>query len=147
MTTSNDLITLIKANDWNARYPAKEEDIATMEDTFGPLPEDYKALLEFSDGGSIYDHGVPLIIYSIIEVLGLVRDKELYTHIPQSLIFGGNGGGVIYCFDLRPGKDKQVFFVSEQDAWFNPDVYNKLWYQGTTLTDTIQRIINNEKLF
>jgi hypothetical protein len=146
MTKSNDLITLITANDWNKRYPALPEDIRKLEDIFGTLPGDYKALLEFSDGGSIYDHKVPLIIYSISEVMGIFRDEELYTYIPESLIFGGDGGGIIYCFDLRPGKDKRVFFTSEQEAWFEPNVYNVLRYEGTTLTDTIQRIINNEKL-
>jgi hypothetical protein len=147
MTTYDDLIALVTANEWNRRNPALPESIHELEDTFGPLPEDYKALLAFSDGGSIYGKGVPLIIFGVLEVLGLFRDRELYTHIPQSIIFGGDGGGLIYCFDLMPGKDRRVFVTSEQEAWFDPDVYNHLRYEGTTLTDTIQRIINNEKLF
>jgi DNA-binding NtrC family response regulator len=40
-----------------------------------------------------------------MEVLEIARDKDPYKNIPQSLNFGGDDGGIIYCFDLRPGKE------------------------------------------
>jgi hypothetical protein len=68
----------------------------------------------------------------------------MYKQISPSLNFGGDGGGLIYCFDLRPGKEQHVFLIGEFEADVDPDVYNKLIYEGTTLTDSIQRFINNE---
>lgn len=94
----------------------------------------------------MYGKATPFIVYTVVEVLALCRENDLYKYIPQSLIFGGDGGGTIYCFDLRPGQGKQVFFIREEDAGYDPNAYSNIVFSGTTLTDTMYRIINNEKL-
>lgn len=131
---------------WDKQNPATEQDIQSLEAAFGTIPEDYKALLLQSNGVSIRGKKTPFILYSVSEVLALFREKDLYKYIPQSLIFGGDGGGTIYCFDLRPGKEQAVFFIREEEAGYEPNAYNYVVFNGTTLTDTIQRIVNNEKL-
>jgi cell wall assembly regulator SMI1 len=146
MSTTNELISLISTQEWDTQSPATEQDIQSLEAAFGPIPEDYKALLLFSNGGSLYGKKTPFIAYSVIEVLALFREKDLYKFIPQSLIFGGDGGGTIYCFDLRPDKGQQVFFIREEDAGYDPNAYSNVVFNGTTLTDTLKRIVNNEKL-
>jgi len=146
MNTSHELIKLISTQEWDTQHPATAADIQSLEAAFGNIPEDYKALLLFSNGGSLYGKKTPFIAYSVTEVLALFREKDLYKHIPQSLVFGGDGGGTIYCFDLRLDKGQSVFFIREEDAGYDPNAYNNLVFTGTTLTDTIQRIVNNEKL-
>lgn len=140
------IIDLINTPDWDKQNPATAQDIQSLEAAFGPIPEDYKALLLYSNGGSLYGKKTPFIIYSVIEVLALFREKDLYKFIPQSLVFGGDGGGTIYCFDLRADKGQAVFFIREEDAGYEPNAYNYVVFNGSTLTDTIQRIVNNEKL-
>jgi hypothetical protein len=103
-------------------------------------------LLLFSNGGSLYGKKTPFIAYAVTEVLALFREKDLYKYIPQSIIFGGDGGGTIYCFDMRADQEQHVFFIREEDAGYVPDAYNNVVFNGTTLTDTLQRIVNNEKL-
>ncbi|SFW12325.1 SMI1/KNR4 family protein [Chitinophaga sancti] len=146
MSTSNELINMISTQEWDSQNPAAASAIESLEAAFGAIPEDYKALLLFSNGGSLYGKKTPFIVYSVAEVLALFKEKDLYKYIPQSLIFGGDGGGTIYCFDLRPDKGQQVFFIREEDAGYEPNAYSNIVFSGTTLTDTIQRIVNNEKL-
>lgn len=140
------IIDLISIPDWDKQDPASPQDLQLLEAAFGPIPEDYKALLLFSNGGSLYGKKTPFIAYSVTEVLALFREKDLYKYIPQSIIFGGDGGGTIYCFDLRAGQGQHVFFIREEDAGYDPDAYKNIVFNGTTLTDTLQRIVNNEKL-
>lgn len=139
-------IDLISTPDWDKQDPATAQDLQLLEAAFGPIPEDYKALLLYSNGGSLYGKKTPFIAYAVTEVLALFREKDLYKFIPQSIVFGGDGGGTIYCFDLRAGKEQHVFFIREEDAGYEPDAYSNIVFNGTTLTDTLQRIVNNEKL-
>jgi hypothetical protein len=43
-------IDLINTPDWDKQDPATAQDIQSLEAAFGPIPEDYKALLLFSNG-------------------------------------------------------------------------------------------------
>lgn len=137
---------LLNDPEWRGRKPAAAADIKLLEDTFGPLPADYTALLKQSNGGSIYGRETTLVIWSVKEVTQLHEEGDYYAYIPESLIFGSDGGGTVYCFDLRPGKDHAVFFIRHEDASSDPDAYNYVRYNGPGLSDTIARILNNEKL-
>ncbi len=117
-----------------------------MENTFGTLPADYRALLAATDGCGLSGFKTPLNVFSVREVLALHREHDLYTLVPQSLIFGGDGGGVLFAFDLRPGRAQRVFAILQEDACFSPDAYERLLFEGSTLTDLLERIINGEKL-
>lgn len=137
---------LLNDPEWSNRNPASTDDIKLMEDTFGQLPADYKELLEKSNGGSIYAYTTNLVIWSIKEVTQLHEEGDYYEYIPESLIFGSDGGGTVYCFDLRPGKDHAVFFIRHENSSSDPDAYDHVRYNGPSLSDTIARILNNEKL-
>jgi len=79
-----------------------------------------------------------------MEVLALFREHDLYENIPQSLIFGGDGGGTVYCYDLRTKNDKgnyDVFFVKEEEAY-----YDKIFFRTSSLTELVEKIVKNEKL-
>ncbi len=53
---TNDIIEILKQNGWNSfSGSATEEEIANLETTFDvKIPEDYKQILMFSKGGSLY---------------------------------------------------------------------------------------------
>lgn len=131
---------------WSKRLPATADEIKAMEDRFGPLPADYKALLEQSNGGSIYGFSTSFIVWSTKEVIQHHKEGDYYEYIPASVIFGSDGGGTIYCFDLRPGKDQSVFFIRHEISSSEPDAYEHIEFEGTTFTDTVRRVLNNEKL-
>ena len=143
MTT---LVELLRRNRYDANTPADPDALARLEATFGALPDDYRALLADADGCSLSGFKTPLIVFSVREVLALHRGHDLYTRVPRSLIFGGDGGGVLFAFDLRPGRGQRVFAVLEDDARAAPDAYARLVFEGTTLTDLVQRLVNGEKL-
>ena len=97
----NNLIEKVTKNGWQARKPAAREEIDQLREKFKiALPEDYEQLLNYSNGGSLYGFRTPFILYSITEVLALFREHDLYESLPASLIFGGDGGGTIYTYDL-----------------------------------------------
>lgn len=146
MKPADRLLSLLTGPHWNKQSPASPESVAALSAAFGALPAEYEALLAFSDGGSLTGRATPFIVYSVTEVLALFREHDLYRYIPRSLVFGGDGGGTIFCFDLRPGKEQRVFFTREEEAGYEPEVYSRLVFEGTTLTDTIERVLNNEKI-
>ena len=132
---------LLEKNKWCGSKSSSQNDIDLIEATFKTtLPNDYKELLQFSNGGALEGFETPFIIYTIKEVIILFKEYDFYKNIPNSLIFGGDGGGTLYCHDLRNEK-ATIFFVKED----NID-YEKSIFRSSTLTSTILKIINNEKL-
>ena len=136
-------LELLKQNGWNPRVPAAPAEIQKLQDAFKvALPDDYEEVLLNSNGCSLYEFKSPLIIWSTIEVLALFREHDLYQDIPESLIFGGDGGNTLYCYDLRTKDDKgsyEVFLVKEDDA-----LYDEIFYRTLSLTELVQHIVNNE---
>ena len=136
-------LELLKQNGWNPRKPAPPEEIQKLKDAFKiVLPSDYEELMLNSNGCSVYQFEATLIIWSTIEVLALFREHDLYKGIPESLIFGGDGGGTLYCYDLRTKDEKGsygVFLVKEDDA-----LYDEIYYRTSSLTELLRHIVNNE---
>ena len=132
---------ILESDHWRIRKPADKEDVLKLKQKFKiSLPEDYEEILMFSNGGSLQGYKTAFILFSIMEVLALYKEYDLYENIPESLIFGGDGGGTLYCYDLRYEKPS-IFFVREDNIG-----YEKIIYNSPTLTETILKIVNNEKL-
>jgi len=140
-----DIVELLKTNGWTPRKPATEDEILRLKEAFKiDLPRDYEQLMRASNGCSLEGFEAPLIIWSVMEVLALFREHDLYENIPQSLIFGGDGGGTDYCFDLRSKNDQgsyDVFFVKEDESF-----YDRVFFRTSSLTDMVVRIVNNENI-
>lgn len=134
------IVQLVSENGWNGRKPATEEELQTLIKNFGSLPDDYLALMRFSNGGSLYGFSTPLIVYSVIEVMALFSEHDLYENIPGTLIFGGDGGGSIYCFDLRNDDKKVIVFREDTDG------YDDLVNSVGSLTEMVMGIIKNERI-
>ncbi len=139
---TNDIIEILKQNGWNS-FPnvATEEDIANLEKTFNTkIPEDYKKLLRFSDGGSLYGFKTPLTFYPVETILVLYDEFDYYQDIPQSLIFGNDGGSTIYAYDLRD-EQMNILFFRLDDAR-----YDNIIYEAESLSDLIIDIISNKQI-
>ena len=135
------IVEILENTKWWKREPATEEEISLLEKSFGKnLPPDYIALLRFSNGASLYDFVTPLTVFSISEVLALYKEFDLYANIPHSLIFGGDGGGTIYTYDLRD-EHKPVLFFREDDTRYESNIY-----KADTLSQMVSEIVNNKKL-
>jgi hypothetical protein len=145
MNQNINIVEILHDNNWDTSKPAREEDLLQLKKSFKvDLPEDYEKLLQQSNGSGLYGFKTPLTIFTIREVLALFREHDLYKKIPQSLIFGADGGGTLYCYDLRSKNEEgsyNVFLVREDDIG-----YEKMIFQSPSLTDTILRIIDGEKI-
>ena len=67
------------------------------------LPEDYFALLAFSNGG---EGSLPIppfnfVLYSAEEAVRIERESTFKDFFSGLFVFGGNGGGEAIAFDLR----------------------------------------------
>ncbi len=140
---TKDIIEILKQNNWDANSkPATIDDINQLEDRFIiKIPEDYKQVLMFSNGGSLRgDFQTPLIIYHIDEVLVLHEEFDYYQDVPESLIFGADGGGTIYAYDLRDDQMRILFFRLGDAR------YDNIIYEAESLSDLILDVVSNKKI-
>lgn len=143
-----DIVSLVKRNGWAHRHTSEEAEIAAWEKQSGyAFPEDYKALLRFSNGGSLERVETQFVLFGITECRALHREHDYYTYIPQSVVFGADGGGTIYFFDHRPGSNGQVLAIRHEYTMMFENAYDHIEAQAPTLTELIQRIVNKEKLY
>lgn len=79
-----------------------QEEIKSVEDEFGvSLPEDYQTFLRTSGGGEGFIGEQYLIIWSANELVPFNAEYEVNKYAPGILMFGSNGGGEGFAFDLR----------------------------------------------
>jgi len=140
------LLALLQSHGWKGNIPVVPGEVETVAQRFGiaRLPPDYQEVLTHSNGGSLYGFKTPLILFSVQEVLQLYREHDLYSHMAGSLIFGADGGGTLYAYDLRIHRESgayQVFFVREDDSG-----YDKAIFRAPGLFSVAVRIIQGDKL-
>jgi hypothetical protein len=90
--------------EWSSRHPARKEEIEQLSQVApGPLPNEYVALLRYSNGGE-GPLALPPFYFMLYEV-DLAREinenadqRELY---PGYFVIGSNGGLEIVAFDTR----------------------------------------------
>jgi hypothetical protein len=138
--TSPDLVSVLERHGWQGHVPASGAELSALEAVFGPLPPEYEALLRHSNGGSLAGFKTPLIVFHTTEVLALHREHDLYEAVPRSLIFGGDGGGTVYLFDLR-GPARPVLFLREDRLR-----YDAVVFEAAGLGEVVDRIVRGEKL-
>lgn len=137
----SDLVSTLVAHGWEGfAGAATPDELAALEAAFATeLPSDYAAVLRFSNGGSLYGFQLPVILYHPVEVLALYREFDFYEAIPRSIIFGGDGGGTIFVFDLREGNRKQVLVLDQGDTR-----YDYVLGSFASLSDMITALVANE---
>ncbi len=136
------LITeLLIENGWLKNPPGKKEDIEKLEGGFNVnLPNDFKQILMFSNGGTLEGYQTAINIFHSDEILALYKEFDLYEDIPQSLIFGGDGGGIFYCYDLRK-KDLPILIFSEDEM-----NYQNVQGHEESIMKMIEKLVKDKNL-
>lgn len=103
MSEKEELPALLRAHEgetWRPRPPASEADVAAVEKQLGlKFPADYRRLLTYSDGGSLYGSGSRVIFFRLRDLLEFNPDLELSPDLADMLIFGDDEGDFIFYFD------------------------------------------------
>jgi len=99
---------------WSCNPPAREDDILRLiESCQVKLPDEYLALLRFSNGGE-GDLALPpllFVLFDVDEVLKTWSDSFYREEFPHFLFFGGNGGLEQIAFDLKRGEPYPIVMI------------------------------------
>jgi len=100
--------------EFNVKDGAKEIDIAGAEAALQwTLPLDYKTFLGRSNGGEGFVGQNYLILWASEELAQFNNEYEVQDYAPGLILFGSDGGGEGYAFDMRttPAPIVQVPFI------------------------------------
>ena len=90
---------------FNKNPPAQGNSIRDFESESGiKLPTEYVQFLEASDGGEGFLGEAYLILWRIGELKEMNKAYQVAEYAPGLLLFGSDGGGEAFAFDLRSGK-------------------------------------------
>jgi hypothetical protein len=83
--------------------PANLSDIRLFEEEYGrPLPVDYVAFLMYANGGNGFVDGHSYIsLWRVEEITKLNDAYKVAEYMPGLLVFGSDGGGEAFAFDVR----------------------------------------------
>lgn len=120
--------------------PALTEAVESFEQLYGEeLPSDYRAFLFITNGGQgfVGDNGF-VNLWRVEELSSLNDAYEVRQRLPGLLVFGSNGGGEAFGFDIRriPWSVVQVPFLdmSWETAWQKGSSFREFLarlYEGT----------------
>ena len=92
----------LNEKDWLLNSPAPTEAILEVEGILGhPLPRAYKTFLEHHNGGEGRVPDYYVIFWEVGDLIEFNRDYEVAEYAPGIFVFGSNGGGEGYAFDMR----------------------------------------------
>jgi hypothetical protein len=98
--------------EFDANGPPPIQIMEDVEHHFGcTLPADYKDFMSVQDGGEGFIGGHYLILWRSGELIEFNRDYEVVTYAPGLLLFGSNGGGEAFAFDIRPSEEMKIRMV------------------------------------
>jgi hypothetical protein len=103
------------------------------------LPDDYKNFMKNHNGGEGFIGEQYLIIWKVSEILTYNHEYEVAKYAPGHLIFGSNGGGEAFAFNVFDGKIKILPFIgmSLEDSE----------YIAETFHDFIIRLSESDEIF
>ena len=85
---------------WSAQPPADPNELAKVEEQFGVrLPEDYRELLLYSDGGTVEGPKIEMNFESIEGLYGQNDDERFSEGLPGMFVIGDDGFGGIFFYD------------------------------------------------
>jgi hypothetical protein len=87
---------------FNANPPASAAALREFECKAGlRLPEEYVQFLRQADGGEGFIGNAYLILWRVAELVELNRAYQVAEYAPGLLLFGSDGGGEAFAFDMR----------------------------------------------
>lgn len=105
---------LIEGANWSGNPSANSEAIDRLRKVAGVhLPEDYYRFLKFSDGGEgplAIDPGY-IVIDSAEDAASQKENKIFDEFFPGFFMFGGNGAGELFAFDVRDLKPWPIVMI------------------------------------
>jgi len=123
--------------DLELNKPASIELIQDVEKNLGiKFPEDYIDFMLFSNGceGSIGENYI--ILWNTEDIIENNENYEVQTYAPNIVIFGSNGGGEAFGFDMRNKNIKYIMLPFMFD-------YNDIIDQGYFLNDFFERLYSD----
>src|SRR4051812_43628903 len=101
------LVEILKKFDSNC--PLSTEVMENVERQYGlELPTDYKLFMSSHDGGEGFIGEQYVILWRGSELIQFNREYEVEKYAPGLLLFGSNGGGEGFAFDMRPGENMRI---------------------------------------
>jgi cell wall assembly regulator SMI1 len=93
--------------------PARCDEIETFErEAAITLPPDYHEFLRFTDGGEGFiGPNSYAMLWKANELLQFNSDYQVKDYAPGLLLFGSNGGGEAFAFDLRAQVEQSVVSI------------------------------------
>ncbi len=99
---------------WNGNAPAEAGALERLRRVAGvELPDEYLKFLAFSDGGEgplAIDPGY-VVIDPAADAADQKEEKTFEEFFPGFFMFGGNGGGELFAFDLRGSRPWPVVMI------------------------------------
>jgi hypothetical protein len=87
---------------FNGNPPAHVSSIQKFESDAGLLlPQDYKEFLQEADGGEGFVGDAYVIFWRVRELLEMNKAYQVAEYAPGLLLFGSDGGGEGFAFDVR----------------------------------------------
>ena len=65
------------------------------------LPDDYLQFLQYSDGGEGFIGNAYVMLWRLEELLDLNQGYKVEEFAPELFLFGSDGGGEAFAFDMR----------------------------------------------
>ena len=89
-------------NEFVSTFESKEDDVLAVEKEYDTtLPSDYRSFLTTRGGGEGFVGEQYVILWSAKEIVPFNHGYEVKEYAPGLLLFGSNGGGEGFAFDLR----------------------------------------------
>jgi hypothetical protein len=135
----------LKPREWNRWAPVSKEELKALEQSLGlQLPTDFRELLLYSNGGSIYGHVTPLVLFSVEEIDVYIREAEYEKYLPGMMTIGTDSGDAIFALDPYNRLERGAFAVYLADL--GALCLTRLAYVGQNITELIRRVLNDENL-
>ena len=88
--------------DFTVTNGGTEQDVLSINNEYGiELPQDYRAFLTSQGGGEGFIGKQYLRLWHAHELIPFNREYQVQEYAPGLLLFGSNGGGEGFAFDLR----------------------------------------------
>lgn len=97
---------------FDANGPSTDETMDAVEKHFGCLlPAQYKRFMSAYGGGEGFIGRQYVILWKTSELIEFNRDYEVAKYAPELLLFGSNGGGEAFAFDIRGTEGMKIRIV------------------------------------
>jgi SMI1 / KNR4 family (SUKH-1) len=88
--------------EFNGNPPADAASLQRFQTEAGfRLPEEYAKFLRERDGGEGFIGDTYLILWRVSELVGFNKDYQVAEYAPGLFLFGTDGGGEAFAFDIR----------------------------------------------